>query len=474
MYIEQLYTGCLAEAAYYIESNGEAAIIDPIRETKPYLELAEKRGAKIKYVLETHFHADFVSGHLDLAKKTGATIIFGPNANPMYDAHITEDGEVLYVGDIKIKILHTPGHTTESTTYLLQDEEGKDHAIFTGDTLFIGDVGRPDLAVKSDLTEEDLAGHLYDSLHTKLLPLADEVIVFPGHGAGSQCGKNLSDERQSTVGQQRKFNYALQPMTKEQFVDVVTDGLTTPPAYFPENVRINKSGYENIDEVMDRNLTALSVDDFKSIVADGAIILDTRIPDHFEKGFIKDSYSIGLDGTFAVWVGTLFDINQKLVLVTEEGKEQESVLRLARVGFENVAGYMEGGVGSWSQSGEVLETVNSVKGEIVSEYQAEGMSVMDVRRNPEFDTEHVEGALNIPLKDLEQNLDKVNNDQQYLIHCLGGYRSMIAASILKRNGIDNIVNVWGGWNSIKKDGNAKLVTGPCPTQIRDAKLAAMA
>jgi glyoxylase-like metal-dependent hydrolase (beta-lactamase superfamily II)/rhodanese-related sulfurtransferase len=474
MYIEQLYTGCLAEAAYYIESNGEAAIIDPIRETTPYLALAEQRGAKIKYVFETHFHADFVSGHIDLAKKTGATIIFGPNANPLYDAHITEDGDILYVGNIKIKVLHTPGHTMESTTYLLIDEHEKNHAIFTGDTLFIGDVGRPDLAVKSDLTERDLAGHLYDSLQNKILTLDDDVIVYPAHGAGSQCGKNLSDEKQSTVGQQRQFNYALQPMTKEQFIDVVTDGLVAPPAYFPENVRINKSGYENIDHVMDRNLKALSVEEFKTEVAAGAIILDTRIPDQFEKGFVKGAYSIGLDGTFAVWVGTLFDINQKMVLVTDEGKQEESVLRLARVGFENVAGYLKGGVEAWSKAGEEMETVKSVKGEEIAVYQSQGMEVMDVRRNPEFDTEHIEGALNIPLKDLEQNLNNIDKDKQYLVHCLGGYRSMIASSILKRNGINNFVNVWGGWENIKKDENAKLVTGPCPTQIRDAKMAAMA
>lgn len=474
MYVEQLYTGCLAEAAYYIESNGEAAIIDPIRETSPYLALAEERGAKIKYVLETHFHADFVSGHIDLAKKTGATIIFGPNANPLYDAHITEDGDVLYVGDVKIKVLHTPGHTMESTTYLLIDERDKNHAIFTGDTLFIGDVGRPDLAVKSDLTERDLAGHLYDSLHNKIMTLEDDIIVYPAHGAGSQCGKNMSDEKQSTVGQQRQFNYALQPMTKEQFIDVVTDGLAAPPAYFPENVRINKSGYENIDHVMDRNLKALSVDEFKSEISSGAIILDTRIPDQFEKGFIKNAYSVGLDGTFAVWVGTLFDINQKLVLVTEEGKQEESVLRLARVGFENVAGYLKGGVEEWASSGEELETIDSVKGEEISKYQAKGLEVIDVRRNPEFDTEHIEGALNIPLKDLEQNLDKMDKNKQYLVHCLGGYRSMIASSILKRNGLDNFVNVWGGWENVKKDKNANLVTGPCPTQIRDAKLATLA
>lgn len=474
MYVEQLYTGCLAEAAYYIESNGEAAIIDPIRETEPYLAIAKQRGTKIKYVLETHFHADFVSGHIDLAKKTGATIIFGPNANPLYDAHITEDGDILYVGDVKIKVLHTPGHTMESTTYLLIDEEDKHHAIFTGDTLFIGDVGRPDLAVKSDLTEKDLAGHLFDSLQNKIMTLDDDVIVYPAHGAGSQCGKNLSDEKQSTVGQQRQFNYALQPMTKEQFIDVVTEGLAAPPAYFPENVRINKSGYENIDHVMGRNLKALSVEEFKAVVSDGALILDTRLPDSFEKGFIKNAYSVGLDGTFAVWVGTLFDINQKLVLVTDEEKQEESVLRLARVGFENVAGYLEGGVEAWKSAGEVLETIDSVKGEEISSYQAKGLEVIDVRRNPEFDTEHIQGALNIPLKDLEQNLDKIDTDQQYLVHCQGGYRSVIASSILKRNGVNNFVNVLGGWESIEKDKNVMRVTGPCPTQIRDAKMAAIA
>ncbi|MGK7395507.1 MAG: MBL fold metallo-hydrolase [Candidatus Cyclobacteriaceae bacterium M3_2C_046] len=470
MYVEQLYTGCLAEAAYYIESNGEAAIIDPLRETKPYLELAEKRGAKVKYIFETHFHADFVSGHIDLAKATGATIVFGPNAQPSYSAYVSTDNELFELGDVNIRIVHTPGHTMESTTYLLIDEEGKDHAIFTGDTLFIGDVGRPDLAVKTDLTREDLAGHLFESLRNKILPLADDVIVYPGHGAGSQCGKNMSKETTSSLGDQKRFNYALQPMSKEQFVEVVTEGLSEPPAYFPENARINKAGYENIDEVMKRNLNALSVEAFEQAEAEGSVILDTRDPDSFEKGFVKGALNIGLNGQYAVWVGTLLNIGQSLILVTEPGAEEESVLRLARVGFENVKGYLDGGIESWRKAGKKVETVKSVEPDQVPVLMEQGYQTLDIRNNTETQTEHVKDTLNIPLKDLTNHLDQLQPDQQYAMFCAGGYRSMIAASLLKARGIHNFVNVHGGYDQVKLVEGLELIAGKCPTTLRNEKL----
>jgi glyoxylase-like metal-dependent hydrolase (beta-lactamase superfamily II)/rhodanese-related sulfurtransferase len=430
MYVEQLYTGCLAEAAYYIESNGEAAIIDPMRETEPYLKLLKERGAKLKYVLETHFHADFVSGHLDLAKQTGAKLIFGPTASPGYSSYIAEDGERFELGNIEIKVLHTPGHTMESTTYLLIDEDGKDHAVFTGDTLFIGDVGRPDLAIKSDLTERDLAGMMYDSLHKYILPLKDEVVVYPGHGAGSQCGKNLSKETVSTIGEQRKFNYALQPMSKEQFVDVVTEGIAPPPAYFPENARINREGYQNIDEVLKRNLKALSLEEFEHSVDKGALVLDTRHENSFEIGALADSVNIPLNGQFAVWVGSLIPIDRPLVLLTEPGKENESVLRLARVGFENVEGYLEGGVETLKNANRALQTITSIEPEEMLGHMSEGYELLDVRRSSEAETEHVSGAINISLVELENRIAELDKEQPYLIHCAGGYRSMIAASIL--------------------------------------------
>lgn len=473
MYVEQLYTGCLAEAAYYIESNGEAAIIDPMRETEPYIEMLEKRGAKLKYVLETHFHADFVSGHLDLAQQTGAKLIFGPTASPNYSSYIAEDGERFELGDVEIKVLHTPGHTMESSTFLLIDEEGKDHAVFTGDTLFIGDVGRPDLAVKSDLTQEDLAGHLYNSLQTKILTLADDVIVYPAHGAGSQCGKNLSSETVSTIGEQRKFNYALQPMTKEQFIEVVTDGIAPPPAYFPENARINREGYQNIDEVLKRNLNPLSLEKFQEKVNDGALVLDTRHENLFEQASLRYSLNIPLNGQYAVWVGSLIPIDREIVLITEPGKEYESVLRLARVGFERVVGYLEGGVETWQKSGKAVQTVNSIEPESLMEYVGNGYEILDVRRSTEAETEHVSGAINISLIDLENRMAELDKEQKYLVHCAGGYRSMIASSILVNNGFRNIVNIHGGFSKIKKVDNVTLIAGKCPTTLRKEKLEAL-
>jgi len=473
MYVEQLYTGCLAEAAYYIESNGEAAIIDPMRETEPYMEILAKRGAKLKYVLETHFHADFVSGHLDLAKQTGAKLIFGPTASPSYSSYIAEDGERFELGNIEIKVLHTPGHTMESTTFLLIDEQGKDYAVFTGDTLFIGDVGRPDLAVKSDLTQEDLAGLLYESLQNKILPLADEVIVYPAHGAGSQCGKNLSKETVSTIGEQRKYNYALQPMTKQQFVDVVTDGITAPPAYFPENARINREGYQNIDEVLKRNLETLSLGSFQESLDAGALILDTRNEDLFEKAFIENSLNIPLNGQFAVWVGTLIKIDQPLVLITEPGKEHESVLRLARVGFENVGGYLEGGIDTWKNAGKSISTITSIEAGLVPAYVNSGYEILDVRRSSEAETEHVDGAINISLMDLENRLKELSKTSKYVLHCAGGYRSMIASSILRTHGFTNFVNVHGGFAKISKVPGINVIAGKCPTTLRNEKLATL-
>ena len=470
MYVEQLYTGCLAEAAYYIESDGEAAIIDPMREIEPYLEMLEKRGAKLKYVLETHFHADFVSGHLDLAKQTGAKLIFGPTASPNYSSYVAEDGERFELGKIEIQVLHTPGHTMESSTYLLIDENGKDHAVFTGDTLFIGDVGRPDLAVKSDLTKEDLAGLLYESLQNKILPLADEVIVYPAHGAGSQCGKNLSSETVSTIGEQRKFNYALQPMTKAQFVEVVTDGIADPPAYFPENARINREGYQNIDEVLKRNLTPLPLDKFEGAINKGALVLDTRHENLFEKGSLKYSVNIPLNGQYAVWVGSLIPIDREIVLITEPGKEHESVLRLARVGFENVLGYLEGGVETWEKSGKAVQTVTSIEPEDMLKYADSGYEILDVRRSTEAETEHVSGAINISLIDLENRLEELDKDGKYLVHCAGGYRSMIAASILTNSGFKNLINVHGGFCKIRQVENVPLIAGKCPTTLRNEKL----
>ncbi|ELR73454.1 Metallo-beta-lactamase family protein [Fulvivirga imtechensis AK7] len=454
MKIEQIYTGCLAEAAYYIESNGEAAIIDPLREVKPYIEKAEENGAKIKYVLETHFHADFVSGHIDLAKKTGGVIVYGPTAQPGYDAHIATDGEILPLGNIKIKVLHTPGHTMESSTYLLIDEEGDEKAIFTGDTLFIGDVGRPDLAVKTDLTREDLAGHLFESLRKKIMPLSDDIIVYPGHGAGSACGKNMSAETTDTLGNQKQFNYALRPdMTKEEFIKEVTTGLVEPPQYFPKNAVMNKMGYESIDEVLERGIIPLDVEQFESTVeVQDAMILDTRSKEDFVKGFVPGSVWIGIEDKFAPWVGALItDLKQPIVFIADKGREEEVVTRLSRVGYDNTLGYLEGGVEAWEKAGKPVDKIDEIgPHDFTNLYDTEKLNVLDVRKQSEYESQHIEGAINFPLDFINRNMSKINRDTHYFLHCQGGYRSVIASSILKARGFKNITNIRGGFNEIKK------------------------
>jgi hydroxyacylglutathione hydrolase len=453
MKVEQIYTGCLAQGAYYIESNGEAAIVDPLREIKPYLEKAAKDGAKIKYVLETHFHADFVSGHVDLAKATGAKIVFGPNAQPSFAAHIATDGEELKLGNVTLKVLHTPGHTMESTTYLLKDETGIDYGLFTGDTLFIGDVGRPDLAVKSDLTEEQLAGHLYDSLRNKIMPLADDIIVFPAHGAGSACGKNMSKETTDLLGNQKKTNYALRAdMTKKEFIQEVTAGLLPPPGYFPMNVKMNREGYANIEEVLQQGQQALSPEAFEAAANEtGALVLDTRKPEDFAKGFIPNAINIGLDGNFAPWVGALIpDVQQPILFVADEGREEEVVTRLARVGYDHAIGYLKGGFQSWTAAGKEVDKINSISAdEFARRYARDNnLKVVDVRKPGEYQAEHVEKAQSAPLDYLNEHLAELPQEQDMYLHCAGGYRSMIAASILKARGFDNVVNVDGGFKAI--------------------------
>lgn len=458
MKVEQLYTGCLAEAAYYVESNGEAVIIDPLRETKPYVERAEADGAQIKYVLETHFHADFVSGHLDLAKVTGAQIVFGPTAKPNYGAHIAADGEVLKVGKVTIEVLHTPGHTMESTTYLLRDENGKPYAVFTGDTLFIGDVGRPDLAVKSDLSREDLAGHLFDSLRNKIMTLPDEVIVYPGHGAGSACGKKMAKETESTIGQQKQFNYALRAdMTREEFVLEVTTGLVDPPQYFPKNAVMNRMGYDSFESVLQRGVVARSTVEFDQLAnQEEALILDVRHESEFVKGFIPNSISVGLDGQFASWIGTLItDLKQPILLVTPEGREEETVTRLSRVGYDNCLGYLNGGIEAWRKAGNEVDSIETIDADAFAVRQQE-TAVLDVRRKSEFDAEHVVGAQNLPLDFINKLMDEVERDRTYLVHCAGGYRSVIAISILKARGFDKLINVAGGYNAIKASGKVSV------------------
>ncbi|RYF76981.1 MAG: MBL fold metallo-hydrolase [Cytophagaceae bacterium] len=454
MIVEQLYTGCLAQGAYYIESEGEAAIIDPLRETTPYTRKAEKAGAKIKYIFETHFHADFVSGHLDLAKKTGATIVYGPNANTAYEVHKATDGEVFKLGNVWIKVLHTPGHTLESATYLLVDENGKDHAIFTGDTLFIGDVGRPDLAIKGDLTEQDLAGMLYDSLHTKIMPLADDVIVYPAHGAGSACGKNMSKETTDTLGNQKMFNYALRAKSKDEFIEQVLEGLSKAPAYFAQNARLNKEGYEPIDQVMKRGTHALSPDAFEAAVNEtGAVMLDVREAAEFAKGFIPNSINIGLNGQFAPWVGALIpDLKQPIALITPAGLERDTIVRLARVGYDQCIGYLEGGFAAWQQAGNETDSIESISADAFADALRKDPNafIVDVRKPVEFDPEHVDGAENLPLDTLNAHLAQIPRNETVYVHCAGGYRSMVANSILKARGFDQIVNVDGGMAAIKK------------------------
>ncbi|HEX2627622.1 MAG TPA: MBL fold metallo-hydrolase [Chitinophagaceae bacterium] len=462
MFIQQLYTGCLSEAAYYIESNGEAAVIDPLRDIDGYLQLANERKARIKYIFETHFHADFVSGHLDLAAATGAPIVYGPGTQTKFDAHVAKDGEQFRIGDLTLQVLHTPGHTLESSCYLLKDENGKDHCIFTGDTLFVGDVGRPDLAQKGEkLTVEDLAGMLYDSLRNKLFPLADEVIVYPAHGPGSSCGKNLGPSTHSTIGEEKRTNYAMKAETKEQFIKEVTDGITAPPQYFPINAMINKEGYDSLDAILKQGLTPLSVEAFKKAKTADTIILDTRRADTFTLGFVPESISIGLEGRFAEWAGSLLPFDVPLLLVTDPGKEKETIIRLARVGFSKVMGYLDGGYAAWQQSGEESDMIIDVEpDELMMDIPFDDrLVVVDVRKPTEFADGHLKDAQNISLNDMIDpgNIANLEEDQNIYVHCQGGYRSVIASSLLKRQGIHNIRNVVGGWNKIKEQEKAEIV-----------------
>jgi glyoxylase-like metal-dependent hydrolase (beta-lactamase superfamily II)/rhodanese-related sulfurtransferase len=469
MTVEQIYTGCLAQGAYYIESEGEAVVIDPLREVAPYIQRAQKDGAKIKYVLETHFHADFVSGHLDLAKETGATIVYGPTAVPSFKAHIATDGEMLELGKVKIKVIHTPGHTMESTCFLLIDENGKETGLFSGDTLFIGDVGRPDLAqkVKAELTEDILAGHLYESLRNKILPLADDIIVYPAHGAGSACGKNMSKETTDTLGHQKATNYALQPMTKEEFKIQVLTGLVAPPSYFPMNVLMNIQGYDSIVDVLKRGQHALSPAAFEAAANEtGALILDTRSPEYFAKGFIPNSINIGIDGNFAPWVGTMIpDIKQQILIVAEPGREEEIVTRLARVGYDFCIGYLEGGFEAWKKAGQEVDVIPQVDVDQLHDLIAKGENVLDVRKKSEYDSEHVIDAENAPLDFINDSMQLINRNKTYFVYCAGGYRSMIFISTLRARGFDNLVDVKGGFKSIKETGKFKITDYVCPSTL---------
>jgi glyoxylase-like metal-dependent hydrolase (beta-lactamase superfamily II)/rhodanese-related sulfurtransferase len=470
MKIEQLYTNCLAQGAYYIESNGEAAIIDPLRETQPYLDLAAKRNATIKYVFETHFHADFVSGHIDLAKKTGATIVYGPtNMSTGFKATFAFDGQIFPLGAASIKVIHTPGHTMESSCFLLTDENGKETALFTGDTLFIGDVGRPDLAqhVIAELTQEKLAGHLYDSLRNKIMPLNDNLIIYPAHGAGSACGKNMSKETSDTLGNQKRTNYALNPeLTKEDFIQQVLDGLVSPPHYFPANVLMNIIGYESIDSVMEHGTTPLSAKIFEQrATTEDVYVIDTRNAEQFAAGFIPGSINIGIDGDFAVWVGTLIpDIQENILLITEPGREAEAVTRLARIGCDHALGFLKGGFEAWKNAGKPIDTIQSLSAdEFVNKYHA-GV-LLDVRKESEFESEHFIGAVNKPLDFIEINYSSLNPDETYYIHCAGGYRSMIYASILRTKGFKNIVNLEGGFKALKATGKLLVTEYVCPKTL---------
>ncbi|MDP2160052.1 MAG: MBL fold metallo-hydrolase [Flavobacterium sp.] len=467
MKIEQIYTGCLAQGAYFIESQGEVAIIDPLREVQSYIDKADAIGGKIKYIFETHFHADFVSGHVTLAEKTGATIVYGPNANPSFDAHIASDGEVFKLGEITLTALHTPGHTMESTTYLLKDKNGKDHAIFSGDTLFLGDVGRPDLAQKAaHMTQEELAGLLYDSLRTKIMTLADDVIVYPAHGAGSACGKNLSKETVGSIGDQKATNYALRAdMTKEEFVKEVTDGLLPPPAYFPMNVKLNKEGYGNVEDII-KEAQPFDVSAFELIANDtDALVLDVRNQDDFAKGHIPKSIFIGIDGAFAPWVGALIlDYKQPILLVTPEGREEETITRLARVGYDNTIGFLKGGFESWKNAGKEYDTVTTVEATELEAKISENVPVFDVRKPGEYASEHIVDVPSTPLDFLNDHLSEFPKEKAFYVHCAGGYRSMIAASILKSRGYHNVIDVKGGYAAIKNTG-IKRTNYVCPSTL---------
>jgi hydroxyacylglutathione hydrolase len=470
MKIEQIYTGCIAHAAYYLENNGEAAIFDPLREVQPYIDRARKDNAKIKYVFETHFHADFVSGHLDLAKKEGAIIVYGPTAKPGFEALVAEDNQVFKVGNYQVKVLHTPGHTMESTTYLLIDETGKEHGIISGDTLFIGDVGRPDLAqhVVADLTQDKLARHLFHSLRTKIMPLSDDLIVYPNHGAGSACGKMMSKETTDTLGNQKETNYALRPdMTEDEFVKELLTGLTNPPGYFPKNVLMNIQGYESLDLVMERGKKAFNPAEFEVVANETrALILDTRRPEDFAKGFIPNSINIGLESNFAMWVGELIaDIKQEILLVTYPGKEEESIIRLSRVGYDHAIGYLDGGFDSWVKSGKEIDQSNRITAEeLAVQMGHKNVILIDVRKKSEYLSEHVENAINIPLNEISNRMAEIPKDKPFVLSCAGGYRSMIAASILKQRGFENFTDVIGGFSEIKKT-TVPITDYVCPTTL---------
>lgn len=471
MKIEQIYTGCLAEAAYYIESNGEAAIIDPLREVAPYLKKAKKDNAVIKYIFETHFHADFVSGHIDLAEKSGAEIVYGPTAKTSFQSHIAVDGEQFKIGELTITALHTPGHTPESTTYLLTDKDGKPYCIFTGDTLFIGDVGRPDLAQQGDLTMEDMAATLYDSLQNKILTLPDDVLVYPAHGAGSACGKSMSKETFDTLGHQKEVNYALKATSKAQFVKEVTDGILPPPQYFAKNAAMNKNGYESFDDVYEKGLKPLSPDEFETMAnLTGALILDTRDPQIFAKGFVPSAVNIGLNGQFAPWVGALItDLKHPLLLVVEVGKEEEAITRLARVGYDNTIGYLEGGIAAWEQAGKDVDTIKSISAEEFERIANADASikVLDVRKPGEYEAEHLEMTMTRPLDYINDWTPEIDHSDTYYVHCAGGYRSMIASSILKARGVEQVIDVAGGYGAIKNTG-LKRTDFACPSKAMKA------
>ena len=468
MKIEQIYTGCLAQGAYYIESNGEVAIIDPLREVQPYIDKTVQNNSKIKYIFETHFHADFVSGHVTLAEKTGAPIVFGPNANPSFKAHIAKDGEVFKLGEITITVLHTPGHTMESACFLLKDKNGVDYALFSGDTLFLGDVGRPDLAQKAaNMTQEELAGILFDSLRNKVMTLADNVIVYPAHGAGSACGKNLSKETVGTIGEQKQTNYALRAnMTRDEFIKEVTDGLLPPPAYFPMNVKLNKEGYENVEDIV-KEAKAFAAKTFELVANEtDALILDVRHQDAFIKGHIPKSIFIGIDGGFAPWVGALIlDIKQPLLLITPVGKEEETIMRLARVGYDNTLGYLKGGFEAWKESGLEYDTVNSVSAEELKEKIEEKVPVFDVRKSGEYAAEHIVDVPSTPLDFINEHIAEFPKEEAFYVHCAGGYRSVIAASIVKARGYHNVINVLGGFDAIKKT-EIKTTNYICPSTLK--------
>ena len=471
MKVEQIYTGCLAQGAYYIESNGEAAIIDPLREVEPYIQKAERNHAKIKWVFETHFHADFVSGHLDLAKKTGARIVYGPTAKPAFEAITANDGQEFKIGDATLKVLHTPGHTMESSCFLLKDEKGKEIGLFSGDTLFIGDVGRPDLAQKvvAELTQEKLAAHLYDSLQNKIMPLADDIIVYPAHGAGSACGKNMSKETTDTLGHQKATNYALRPgLSKEQFIKEVLTGLTAPPKYFPLNVLMNIKGYDSLDEVLQRGLHEMSPAAFETAANEtGAIILDTRDAQAFAKGFIPNSINIGVDGQFAPWVGAMIpDIKQPILLVCEPGREEEVIIRLSRVGYDHTIGFLKGGFDAWKNAGREVDHIASITAdELAGVMNREKVNLIDVRKKSEYDSEHIANAENIPLDYINDNMSQIDKNKTYYVHCAGGYRSMVFASILRARGYDKLVDIMGGFKSMKESGKFNVTDYVCPTTM---------